>query len=66
MRLSRLALVAIVALGAGACSRNGGPFGPMAYQATGQRVAYAQPAPAYATQAYGYAYQTPTAIPETP
>ncbi len=70
MRLSRLALVLIAALGAGACSRNGGPFGPMAYQASGQpRVAYAQPAyaqPAYATSAYAYAYQSPAAIPETP
>ena len=67
MRLSRLALVLTVALGAGACSRNGGPFGPMAYQAPGQqRAAYAQPAyvqSAYAASAY---YQTPTAIPETP
>lgn len=68
MRLSRLALVLIAALGAGACSQNGGPFGSMAYQPSGQQrvAAYAQPAPAYATAAYGYAYQTPVAIPETP
>ena len=70
MRLSRLALVLIAALGASACSRNGGPFGPMAYQPSGQqRTANVQPAyvqSAYAASAYGYAYQTPTAIPETP
>jgi polysaccharide export outer membrane protein len=70
MRHSRQLLVLLIALGAGACARNGGPFGPMAYQAQGPRVAYAQPAyaqqPAYAASAYAYAYQSPAAIPETP
>ena len=64
MRVSRPILIAMIALCAGACARNGGP---MAYQPSGQRaVAYAPQQPTYTgSVAYGYAYQNPAAIPET-
>ena len=63
MRHPKLLLLLILAVGASGCARNSGPFGVTAYQQPSQRVAYA-PQPAYT--AYGYAYQTPQAIPETP